>query len=103
MNITYNFEFFFSPECKEEWKKAFYSPTLTLFGDEEEKNSSRIFKEMSNFVTERLKTIFVGVNKNPLILKQNNNPLFLFCFAAGNKKGSPIAVKIADHIIGNQT
>jgi hypothetical protein len=28
-----------------------------------------------------------------------NNPLYLLCFAAGNDKGAPIAVKIANHIL----
>ena len=86
----------------ENWKKAFYKNELTLFGKEKQKDSSQIFENISQFVTKQLKTIFPGVNKNPLVLKNNRAPLFLFCFAAGNEKGARIALKIANHIIGIQ-
>ena len=85
-----------------EWREAFYRPPApSLFGDESsEKDSYNTFLNMSNFVTDRLKTIFAAVNKKPLILTTTSGtPLFLFCFAASNPKGAPIAVNIANHII----
>jgi hypothetical protein len=37
---------------------------------------------------------------NPAVLRNSkNSPLYLFCFAAGNSKGVPIALSIASHIL----
>ena len=88
-----------------EWREAFYRPPApSLFGDESsEKDSYNTFLNMSKFVTKRLKTIFVDANESPLILTTTSGtPLFLFCFAASNPKGAPIAVNIANHIIRTQ-
>jgi hypothetical protein len=39
-----------------------------------------------------------------VILKtEAGSPLFLLCFAVANKKGAPIAKKIAKHIIQNNS
>ena len=89
----------------DQWKGVFYKPSdPSLFGEEIiEKDSHKVFLSMSNFVTDRLKTIFAAVNKKPLILKTKSGTLlFLFCFAAGNPRGAPIAVKIANYIIETQ-
>jgi hypothetical protein len=44
--------------------------------------------------------VFKGVANNPLPLyNSKNNPLYLLCFAAGNPKGAPTAVKIAQDIL----
>ncbi|MEK7269375.1 MAG: three-Cys-motif partner protein TcmP [Planctomycetota bacterium] len=48
----------------------------------------------------RLKTIFAGVVEKPGILQNStNNPLYLLCFAASNKRGAPIALRIANHLL----
>ena len=40
-----------------------------------------------------------GVAEPGVLRNSSNNPLYLLCFAAGNDKGAPIAVKIANHIL----
>ncbi len=44
--------------------------------------------------------VFEQVADNPLLHYNSKNvPLYLLCFAAGNPKGAPTAVKIAQHIL----
>jgi hypothetical protein len=48
---------------------------------------------------ERLCTEFAGVVEHPLILENaKHTPMYALCFAAGNPKGAPTAVKIAAHL-----
>jgi hypothetical protein len=48
----------------------------------------------------RLRTIFAGVADNAVQLRNSKNvPLYLLFFVAGNEKGAPIAVKIAESIM----
>jgi len=58
------------------------------------------FKIITQYFINRLKTIFADVSRIPRPLYNSRNvPLFLLCFAAGNKKGAPLAIKIADDIL----
>ena len=51
----------------------------------------------------RLQTVFAEVADNPLVMKNStNSPIFLLGFAAGNAKGAPIAVRIAQHLLGKK-
>lgn len=87
----------------DEWYRAFFEEYIdkTLFGTE----SKRIvkitsFEKISAYFVAKLKTVFAEVASNPLILRNStNSPIFLLCFAAGNPKGGPIAVKIAQSIL----
>lgn len=55
---------------------------------------------MGHYFNERLKTVFARVVEQPGILRNSaNSPLYLFCFAAGNPRGAPIAVRIAEHLL----
>jgi len=88
-----------------EWREAFYSETeeTTLFGKEEKLVKDADFDKISQFVVTRLSSIFSGVAKNPLLLRNSkNNPLYLLCFASGNPKGSKTAIKIAQDILKRQ-
>lgn len=91
----------------DDWRKEFYSdpPQPDMFDKAQKiKDSDRIFLNMSRFITKRLKGIFARVHESPLILKNTlGTPLFLLCFAAGNPRGAPIAVEIADYIIGQES
>jgi three-Cys-motif partner protein len=61
------------------------------------------FGQISRYFISRLKSVFADVAPNPLVMKNSNNsPIFLLCFAAGNPKGAPIAVRIAQHILGKK-
>jgi hypothetical protein len=55
---------------------------------------------VGRFFLKRLKTLFAQVVPNPLILANSKEvPMYLLCFAAGNPKGGPTAVKIAKDIL----
>ncbi len=88
----------------DEWEDAFYQKKkqMSLFDKTEQslvKDAN--FDSIGKYFIKRLKTIFVKVADNPLALRNSKNvPIFLLCFAASNPKGAPIAVNIAQHILG---
>lgn len=58
--------------------------------------------ELRAFYKERLQTIFPSVAPADCVLRgSTKNPLFQLFFAAGNERGGPIALKIANHLIRN--
>lgn len=90
------------------WRQEFYAvteqPQGELFaeyqGDGKESKLGDPFGRLSRYVTRRLKTVFADAVESPLVLKtESNSPLFLLCFAVANKRGAPIAKRIAEHII----
>ncbi len=84
------------------WKEAFYERKTdhTLFESKENRNKIATFDNIANFYLNRLKTIFTGVVEKPFYLyNSKGNPIFLYCFASGNKKGSKTAIKIAKDIL----
>lgn len=87
-----------------EWSEYFYEKhQADLFGAESISKQPKIFEKLSDFITMRLNTVFEGANKNPMILRNSSGaPLFLLCFASGNPKGAPIALRIANHIINKR-
>lgn len=85
------------------WRSAFYpqQKVLTLFGEQDVHSKQADFDKVGKFFVERLKAVFTAVAENPLLLFNSKNvPLYLLCFAAGNPRGAPTAVKIAQHILG---
>jgi hypothetical protein len=55
---------------------------------------------IGRYYNDRLGVIFPGVAKEPGVLRNStNNPLYLLCFAVGNERGAPIALKIAEHLL----
>ena len=85
-----------------DWYDTFYEIVAnpTLFGEEIVIQKTSNFQSIGQYFVERIQTIFTGVAKNPLPLyNSKNNPLYLLCFAAGNPKGTPTAVKIAQDIL----
>lgn len=87
----------------EEWQKAFYGigNNLDLFGEEMTQQVKLAdFNKIGQFFVDRLKTIFAGVADKPLpLMNSRNNPLYLLCFASGNPKGAPTAIRIANDIL----
>jgi len=81
------------------WLTEFYRTVSrpTLFGDEVAIERNAEYPEVLKwFVQERLKPIFAEVLESPFVLKNSRNtPLYALCFAATNRKGAPVAVKIA--------
>jgi len=85
------------------WEKEFYSThkKQTLFDNDEVQVKNADFRKIEQFFVGRLNTIFAEVAKNPLwLMNSKNSPLYLLCFAAGNPRGAPTAVKIAQDILG---
>jgi len=85
------------------WKDEFYvsKKSDTLFGSQETREREADYQAVADFFIRRLKGVFAGVAENPRALRNSRNcPLYLLCFAAGNPKGAPTAVKIAQHILG---
>jgi len=85
-----------------DWENEFYKLKKddTLFGPEETKEREADYQTVANFFMRRLAGVFAGVAKNPRMLRNSRNcPLYLLCFAAGNPKGAPTAVKIAQDIL----
>jgi three-Cys-motif partner protein len=85
-----------------DWYGEFYKPTVkpSLFGNISTTEKVATIQDIGNYFIRRLKTVFAGVAENPLPLyNSKNNPLFLLCFAAGNPKGAPTAIKIAQDIL----
>jgi three-Cys-motif partner protein len=86
-----------------DWMNMFYKQqtTVTLFGKETGLAKTCNFEIISKYFVDRLRTVFPYVAQNPLTLCNSKNvPLYLLCFAAGNDRGSSIAKKIAEYILG---
>jgi three-Cys-motif partner protein len=85
------------------WFEEFYRKTVRhdLFGREKtELEKVANFDSIGQYFVRRLKTVFYQVAENPRPLYNSRNiPLFLLCFATGNAKGAPIAMRIANHIL----
>ena len=85
-----------------EWYEHFYRihSSPSLFGEQIEHVAKAETEVISEYFLKRLGHCFAGVAPNPAILRNSkNSPLYLFCFAAGNSRGAPIALNIASHIL----
>jgi len=86
-----------------DWREEFYARNVTtdLFGEEHETFSRTAnIDALGEFVLKRLKGVFHSVHPKPKpLLSSRGNPLYLFCFAAGNERGAPTAMKIAAHLL----
>ena len=92
---------------KDDWKPLFYSKPkeMDLFGEPlHGSKTPEIFQHLSDYVSNRLSSVFCQALETPLLLKnQMGSPLFLLCFASGNPAGAPVAMRIAQHIINNSS
>jgi len=86
----------------EEWRSAFYmtQEQQMLFERLAEERKRADTDAIGRFFLRRLKGVFAGVAENPLtLLNSTKTPIYLLCFAAGNKRGAPTAVGIAQDIL----
>jgi three-Cys-motif partner protein len=84
-----------------DWYEEFYKVETapTLFGDEERVKKATV-ETIGRYFNERLKSVFADVAQEPKVLTNSTNcPLYLLCFAVGNPKGAPIALRIANHLL----
>jgi three-Cys-motif partner protein len=88
----------------EDWFRNFYKTEVweNIFGKPVDIIKRACdFESIGSFYKGRLETIFAGVAKEPKVLyNSRGTALFQFFFAAGNARGSPIVVRIAEHLIG---
>src|SRR6267143_585570 len=83
------------------WREEFYrvQKTSTLFGPTEQVEKATT-ESIGRYFNERLKTVFAAVAEQPRVLRNSaNSPLYLLCFAAGNARGAPVALRIANHLL----
>jgi three-Cys-motif partner protein len=84
------------------WEKEFYhvDSIPKLFGGDEERVTKASMEVIGGYFNGRLRGIFAEVADPPGVLRNSKgSPLYLFCFAAANPTGAPIALKIAKHIL----
>ncbi|NUN15369.1 MAG: three-Cys-motif partner protein TcmP [Myxococcales bacterium] len=85
-----------------DWYDEFYNVRVEsdLFGNEMRRIEKATLETIGRYFNRRLKSVFAGVVEEPGVLKNKANcPLYLLCFAVGNKGGKDIALRIADHIL----
>jgi three-Cys-motif partner protein len=86
-----------------DWYDTFYRANVFqgFFGEQTSMEKVANFDIIGKYFVERLKTVFAGqVAENPRPLYNSRNiPLYLLCFAAGNPKGAPTALSIAQDIL----
>jgi len=86
-----------------DWYDEFYRVERepTLFGNDEEHIVKAANDSIGRYFIQRLEAIFPegGVARPGVLRNSVNCPLYLLCFAAGNARGAPIAVRIANHLL----
>lgn len=85
----------------QDWYDEFYTVehSATLFGDDEERVIKATNETIGRYFTQRLESIFRGVATPGVLRNSAHCPLYLLCFAAGNERGAPIALRIANHLL----
>ena len=85
----------------EEWKSRFYGKSRkgNLFGDQGSIVRIAGVDDILTFFLERLRSVFARIVEQPMILENSKHtPMYALCFAAGNPRGAPTAVKIAAYL-----
>ncbi len=87
-----------------DWFDEFYQvqpdPQGSLFGSPRARVEKATMETIGRYFNRRLKSVFADVADPPGILRNSvQNPLYLFCFASGNKAGARRAVPIANHLL----
>jgi hypothetical protein len=60
-------------------------------------------EKLRAFINGRLSKCFECVADGLILRNSTGSPMFLLCFAAANKKGAPLALRIANHILNPTT
>ncbi len=88
---------------REHWRRSYRpSSQMSMFNDERGLERSSGGDRVAELYRERLESIFTRVAPTKRTLyNSNNSPLFDLFFAASNRSGAPIAIKIADHLLNH--
>lgn len=85
------------------WRTEFFieATETNLFGEViETRTKDANASKMEEYFRTRLKRIFAGVSDKSLAIHNSKNScIYFLMFAAANKKGAPLALRIADHIL----
>jgi three-Cys-motif partner protein len=85
-----------------EWRDRFYrlNTKSDLFGGTHQTlERTATPSSIEAFINERLASCFEAVAKGLVLRNSRSSPLYLLCFAAANKRGAPVALKIAQDIL----
>ncbi len=86
-----------------DWYDEFYrveTTTPNLFGESETRVKKASIETIGRYFNDRLGSVFADYAKHPRVLTNSANcPLYLLCFAVGNKNGAPTALRIANHLL----
>jgi three-Cys-motif partner protein len=88
-----------------DWFAHFYrrQSDLGLFGEQQTVTREGSFDEIKDYFLARLRSLFPGVAKNPLLLTNSRGrPLYLLCFACANPNAVEPALQIAEHVLGKE-
>lgn len=84
------------------WQDEFFKrvENVDMFGSRQEVVKTATAETIRRFYIERLKDLFAGVIENPGVLYNSTMcPLYLLCFAVGNKNGKRTALNIAKSLL----
>lgn len=84
-----------------DWRDRFYkeSSQMTLFDETEVRQRDANYGKITEFMVERLRTIFVDALHEPIVLSNSLGvPIYLLCFAVSNERGANPAMSIARDI-----
>ena len=83
------------------WLQSYHdSHQLSFFSDEPRRERGLGSQQIADRYRERLTGVFHSVaTKSRTLTNSKNVPLFQLFFAAGNPRGAPIAIQIAEHIL----
>lgn len=86
-----------------DWYERFYRRSFTpgLFDEIETLQRDAPEQKINEFIHERLGSAFFKVAKGLILRNSKSSPLYLLCFAASNERGAPIAIRIAQSILGS--
>jgi three-Cys-motif partner protein len=84
-----------------DWEGHFYKRQIKtdLFGDFEDTQRDATAENIQRYIESRLHTCFADVAPSLILRNSKKSPLFALCFAVGNEKGAPIAIRIAMSIL----
>ena len=90
-----------------EWEAKFYEESSQMCFDGWNDNNEKVkiinTDSLSQYICERLGTIFAAVAPNPRILyNSNRSPLFLFYFAVSNESAKSLALRGASYILNKK-
>lgn len=83
-----------------DWESRFYERSPSpLFQEIEMVERKATPESVQAFIVERLRESFAEVVSGSVLKNSRSSPLYLLCFAVANKKGAPIAKRIANSIL----